>query len=171
MGCGRSSGRSPEVRIRPELKLAIYLNMSELSTRNVEDFRCSLLESCRTSSVQSEMLCPDAHASPWIGTATSYIVIPLVSYTRRTAPSSLVLMLYTKSLNWNLPVTVFFTFIQRALKFGKKYHTILAVQSAGGYAMRQKLGAGRVNSTATLVGPDMIATTANSVSKSVKFTA
>src|SRR6266853_1397980 len=91
--------------------------MSELSTRNVEDFRCSLLESCRTSSVQSEMLCPDAHASPWIGTATSYIVIPLVSYTRRTAPSSLVLMLYTKSLNWNLPVMVFFTFIQRALKF------------------------------------------------------
>jgi hypothetical protein len=32
------------------------------------------------------------------------------------------------------------------------YFEVLAVQ-AGGYAMRQKLGAGRVNSTATLVGP------------------
>src|SRR5207249_10394638 len=53
---------------------------------------------------------------------TSYIVIPLVSYTRRTAPSSLVLMLYTKSLNWNLPVMVFFTFIQRALKFEEIPH-------------------------------------------------
>src|SRR5437667_3150231 len=88
----------------------------------MQDFRCSLLEGCRTSSVQSEMLCPDAHASPWIGTATSYIVIPLVSYTRRTAPSSLVLMLYTKSLNWNLPVMVFFTFIQRALRFEEIPH-------------------------------------------------
>ncbi len=33
------------------------------------------------------------------------------------------------------------------------YFEVLAVQSAGGYAMRQKLGAGCVNSTATLVGP------------------
>src|SRR5713226_5162347 len=88
----------------------------------MQDFKCSLLESFKTSSVQSEMLCPGAHASPWIGTATSYIVIPLVSYTRRTAPSSLVLMLYTKSLNWNLPVMVFFTFIQRALKFDEIPH-------------------------------------------------
>src|SRR6266481_9199234 len=33
------------------------------------------------------------------------------------------------------------------------YFEVPVVQSAGGYAMRQKLGAGRVNSTATLVGP------------------
>src|SRR5882762_2584437 len=75
----------------------------------MQDFKCSLLESCKTSSAQSEMLCPGAHASPWNGTATSYIVTPFVSYTRRTAPSSLVLTLCTKSLWWNFPVIAFIT--------------------------------------------------------------